>query len=189
MIHSLAPEREEEGETGVDEPSIDSPEDQAKRMRHRRARTRHRRACPPTRSSVMMHTGNRRGGQHTFQPCSKTPVVDLPPQRDACCGLTTEWDMLPFAKLGKDSPTRCPTWPASQLSDPHTRSRLVWKSRELLKPGDVRPIDQEETSTPTPGLVPPISRILITRRCRYTTIFADQSSRLGYVHLQRTRRR
>jgi hypothetical protein len=67
-----------------------------------------------------------------------------------------------------------------------------WQGKEVkdrpparvLEPGDITSVNQMESLTP--GLVAQISGALTTKRYRCATIFVDQASRLGYVHLQKT---
>ena len=53
-----------------------------------------------------------------------------------------------------------------------------------LKPGDVVSVDQ--LVSPVPGFVAQMTGKLTTKRYRYATIFVDQSSKVGYTHLQKT---
>jgi hypothetical protein len=52
-----------------------------------------------------------------------------------------------------------------------------------LQAGDVVSVDQ--MVSPIPGLVAQITGVLTTRRYNYTTVYVDQATRLGYVHLQK----
>ena len=52
------------------------------------------------------------------------------------------------------------------------------------RPGQVVSVDQ--LKSPTPGLVAQMTGILTTKRYVYATVFVDQYSRIGYVHLQKT---
>ena len=53
-----------------------------------------------------------------------------------------------------------------------------------LKPGDVVSVDQ--LVSPVPGFVAQMTVKLTTKRYRYATVFVDQSSKVGYTHLQKT---
>jgi hypothetical protein len=50
--------------------------------------------------------------------------------------------------------------------------------------GDVISVDQLES--PTPGLIAQMTGTLTTKRYKYVTVYVDQRSRFGYVHLQKT---
>jgi hypothetical protein len=50
--------------------------------------------------------------------------------------------------------------------------------------GDVVSVDQLES--PTPGLIAQMTGTLTTKRYKYATVYVDQRSRFGYVHLQKT---
>ena len=72
-------------------------------------------------------------------------------------------------------------------------TRRKWRSKSPAKsipiesdiqPGDVVSVDQ--LVSPASGLVAQMTGILTTRRYKYATVFVDQASRLGYVHLQKT---
>ena len=52
------------------------------------------------------------------------------------------------------------------------------------KPGQVVSVDQ--LVSPTPGLIAQMSGFLTKKRYRYATVYVDQFSSLGYVHLQKT---
>ena len=56
--------------------------------------------------------------------------------------------------------------------------------KEGLKPGDMVSVDQ--LTSPTPGLVAQMTGRLTIKRYKYATVFVDQSSRFGYVHLQKS---
>ena len=53
-----------------------------------------------------------------------------------------------------------------------------------LDPGEVISVDQ--MVSPTPGLIAQITGTLTKQRYKYATVFVDQATRYGYVHLQRT---
>jgi hypothetical protein len=53
-----------------------------------------------------------------------------------------------------------------------------------LQPGEVLLVDQ--MVSPIPGLVAQITGALTTKRYNYATVYVDQVTRLGYVHLQKT---
>jgi hypothetical protein len=60
-----------------------------------------------------------------------------------------------------------------------------YQSPELPKrPGQVVSVDQFKS--PTPVLIAQMTGILTTKRYVHATVFIDQYSRLGYVHLQKT---
>ena len=69
-------------------------------------------------------------------------------------------------------------------------SRKKWRDRPTasanrnsnIKPGDIVSVDQ--LVSPTPGLVAQMTGRLTNKRYRYVTVFVDQSSRLGFIHLQ-----
>jgi hypothetical protein len=63
-VNSLAPERETEGEIGVDDPNIDSPEN---KKRNQANRIQHRRACPRSRA-VPGGTGGKTAQRATHLP-------------------------------------------------------------------------------------------------------------------------
>ena len=73
-------------------------------------------------------------------------------------------------------------------------TRRPWQSKtaqnwnnELkpTQPGQVVSVDQ--LVSPTPGRARhPMSGFLTKERCRYATVYVDQASGLGYVHLQKT---
>jgi hypothetical protein len=71
-------------------------------------------------------------------------------------------------------------------------SKKAWRSKptnqthvkRTLAPGDITSVDQMISSTP--GLVAQITGNLTTKRYTCTTIFVDQASRLGYIHLQKS---
>jgi len=50
--------------------------------------------------------------------------------------------------------------------------------------GEVVSVDQLES--PTPGLIAQMTGTLTTKRYKYATVYVDQRSRFGYVHLQKT---
>ncbi len=50
--------------------------------------------------------------------------------------------------------------------------------------GEVVSVDQLES--PTPGLIAQMTGKLTTKRYKYATVYVDQRSRFGYVHLQKT---
>lgn len=52
------------------------------------------------------------------------------------------------------------------------------------EPGDIISVDQ--LVSPTPGLVAQMTGRLTTQRYKYATVFVDQFSRYGYVHIQKT---
>ena len=70
-----------------------------------------------------------------------------------------------------------------------TRKRTREKGNQIKQdvantPGAMVSVDQ--LISPTPGLIAQMTGILATKRYTCATIFVDQFSRLGYVHLQKT---
>ena len=71
-------------------------------------------------------------------------------------------------------------------------TRKAWRGKprkghsptRTLDPGEVVSVDQ--MVSPTPGLVAQITGILTKQRYKYATVFVDQATRYGYVHLQKT---
>jgi len=53
-----------------------------------------------------------------------------------------------------------------------------------LQPGDIVSVDQ--LVSPVPGFIAQMTGKLTTKRYRYATVYVDQASRLGYVHLQKS---
>ena len=53
-----------------------------------------------------------------------------------------------------------------------------------LTPGELVSVDQ--LVSPAPGLIAQMTGILTTKRYKYATVYVDQASRLGYIHLQRS---
>jgi hypothetical protein len=71
-------------------------------------------------------------------------------------------------------------------------SRKAWRGKLLkkgassqtdLQAGDIVSVDQ--MLSPIPGLVAQIMGVLTTKRYNYATVYVDQVTRLGYVHLQK----
>jgi hypothetical protein len=52
------------------------------------------------------------------------------------------------------------------------------------RPGQVVSVD--ELVSPTPGLIAQMTGFLTTKRYKYATVYVDQFSRLGFIHLQKT---
>ena len=72
-------------------------------------------------------------------------------------------------------------------------TKRQWRSKQTQKkevevtvttPGQLVSVDQ--LVSPTPGLIAQMTGILTTKRYKYATVYVDQFSRLGYVHLQRS---
>ena len=71
-------------------------------------------------------------------------------------------------------------------------SKRPWRSKprsdypppRKLDPGDVISVDQ--MVSPTPGLIAQITGIPTIKRYKYATVFVDQATRFGYVHLQKS---
>ena len=73
------------------------------------------------------------------------------------------------------------------------QTRRPWRQKPLkhnpttsrnLQPGEVISVDQ--MVSPTPGFVAQMTGILTMKKYKYATVYVDQSSRLGYVYLQKT---
>jgi hypothetical protein len=47
-------------------------------------------------------------------------------------------------------------------------------------------VSVDQLKSPTPGLIAQTTGILTTKRYAYASVFVDHSTRLGYVHLQKT---
>jgi hypothetical protein len=70
-------------------------------------------------------------------------------------------------------------------------SRKKWRDKPsskaklptILQAGERVSVDQ--MVSPIPGLIAQITGILTTQRYRYATVFVDQATRMGYVHLQK----
>ena len=71
--------------------------------------------------------------------------------------------------------------------------RKPWRNKPMakyvsdqdnLKPGDIISVDQ--MVSPVPGFIAQMTGKLTTKRYKYSTVFVDQSSKLGYVHLQKS---
>jgi hypothetical protein len=58
------------------------------------------------------------------------------------------------------------------------------ESFQARRIGEVVSVDQMKS--PTPGLVAQLAGILTTKRYKYATVFVDNFSGMGYVHLQKT---
>ena len=111
-----------------------------------------------------------------------------------------KFNHLPFAKLKemaragvidksfKDMPT--PVCSACAFAKMKKRqwkqkSQTNWKEpRKPTQPGEVVSVDQMKSDTK--GFVAQMTGRLTTSRYEYATVFVDQFSRLGYVHLQKT---
>jgi hypothetical protein len=63
---------------------------------------------------------------------------------------------------------------------PHNNDESVTPTR----PGQVVSVDQMKS--PTPGFIAQMTGILTTRRYEYATVYVDQYSSVGFVHLQKT---
>ena len=64
------------------------------------------------------------------------------------------------------------------------RPRNSYEKIECTNPGECVSVDQ--MVSPTPGLVAQMTGNLTIKRYRYATVYVDQATRLGYVHLQKT---
>ena len=62
------------------------------------------------------------------------------------------------------------------------KKRSQYTVNNAMVPGECVSVDQ--LVSPTPGLVAQMTGILTTRRYKYATVFVDQATKLGYVHLQ-----
>ena len=58
------------------------------------------------------------------------------------------------------------------------------KKKKALKPGEVISVDQ--MVSPVPGLIAQMVGFLARQRYKYATVFVDQSSRMGFMYLQKT---
>ena len=71
-------------------------------------------------------------------------------------------------------------------------TKRAWRSKlgkqktekKILKPGEVISVDQ--MVSPVPGLIAQMVGFLTRQRYKYTTVFVDQASRMGFVYLQKT---
>ena len=64
------------------------------------------------------------------------------------------------------------------------KPRQDYKPFRAQHPGDIVSVDQ--LVSPTPGLIAQITGKLTNKRYNYATVFVDQASGLGFVHLQKT---
>ena len=99
-----------------------------------------------------------------------------------------------MAKLGHlpKSLEKCPL-PVCSACLYGKQTRRPWRTRSRsstapaaapLQPGDMVSVDQMQS--PHPGLIAQMTGRPTTLRYKYATVYVDQGSRLGYVHLQRT---
>jgi transposase InsO family protein len=65
-----------------------------------------------------------------------------------------------------------------------SRKACPANSQIHLQPGDIVSVDQMVSLIP--GLIAQITGILTTKRYNYATVYLDQATRLGYVHLQKS---
>jgi hypothetical protein len=149
---------------------------------------------------------NLNGPARSNDQCQEVNVVedDVQPTNLAAKLLRIhDWmGHAPFAKLQETAkqgalPTQLincpvPTYTACMYG---RASRKAWRSKDTkdtkeqpvkveTRPGDITSIDQMNSTTP--GLVAQISGVLTTKRYKCATVFVDQGSWLGYVHLQKT---
>jgi hypothetical protein len=66
----------------------------------------------------------------------------------------------------------------------HNKPKSIQYPNRLMDPGGVVSIDQ--MVSPTHGFIAQMTGKLTTVRYKYATIYVDQASRLGYVHLQKS---
>ena len=64
------------------------------------------------------------------------------------------------------------------------KQNLNHELKVILSPGELVSVDQLESLTP--DLVVQMMGHLTTKRYKYTTVFVDQASRLGYIYLKNT---
>ena len=64
------------------------------------------------------------------------------------------------------------------------KKKKSYQNLHATIPGQRISVDQ--LVSPTPGLIAQISGILTTKRYNYATVYVDQATSLGYVHLQKT---
>ena len=58
------------------------------------------------------------------------------------------------------------------------------RDKQEQQPGDKVSVDQ--MVSPTPGLIAQMTGILTTKRYKYTTVYIDQASKMGFTYLQKT---
>ena len=71
--------------------------------------------------------------------------------------------------------------PREETGDPNSESK---QQKKNLKTGEVISVDQ--MVSPVPGLVAQMVGFLTRQRYKYTTVFVDQASRMGFMYLQKT---
>jgi hypothetical protein len=182
---SLAPEREEEGEEGEDSAGKqggNSPEEEETKAiefningpdlnneQCQTVRVNGENEYAPSNLAAELLRIHHRMGHAPFRKLQEMARQGALPGRYRNCPIPIRAACL-FGKAGRKP------WRGKETTDrPPPRPK---------EPGDVTSVDQMETSTP--GLVAQISGSLTTKRYRCATVFVDQGSRLGYVHLQKT---
>lgn len=108
-------------------------------------------------------------GHISFQRLRAMAANGIIPKRLATC-KTPACSACMFAKA-----TRKP-W--------RGKPRMGHQPARTLDPGEVVSVDQ--MVSPTPGLIAQTTGILTIKRYKYATVFVDQATRYGYVHLQKT---
>ena len=63
-------------------------------------------------------------------------------------------------------------------------SSLYKSNKEDLRTGQIVSVDQ--MVSPVPGLIAQMTGKLTVKRYKYATVFVDQASKIGYVHLQKS---
>ena len=64
------------------------------------------------------------------------------------------------------------------------KSTSGFQKSKVSRPGQIVSVDQ--LVSPTPGLIAQMTGRLTTKRYKYATIFVDQYSKVGYIHIQKT---
>ena len=64
------------------------------------------------------------------------------------------------------------------------KTRQDFKAKTPVDPGEVVSVDQ--MVSPTAGFIAQMTGILTKQRYKYATVYVDQATRFGYVHLQKT---
>ena len=71
-----------------------------------------------------------------------------------------------------------------QASLERKESHKLSCNKKTKKPGDLVSVDQ--LVSPTVGLIAQMTGFLTRQRYKYSTVFVDHASRLGYVYMQKT---
>ena len=124
----------------------------------------------PTTDASLMLRYHHRFGHISFAKLRNMAKQNIIPRRLAECPIPACSACL-FAKATRRQ------W--------RNKRRKNWSgSRKATRPGDVVSVDQ--LVSPTPGFISQITGRLTTKRYKYTTVYVDQFSGLGYVYLQKT---